>query len=142
MAHRQTMLVEVGAVEDFAPGRCRIVQAGAFEIGVVRWTDGRFFALRNRCPHQGGPICAGRVGAKLVADAGGEIALAQDAPVITCAWHHWEFDLATGRSVWNERIPRLQTFPTTVSEDGRVLVEIRGPAAALPSGAARSGAGA
>jgi nitrite reductase/ring-hydroxylating ferredoxin subunit len=123
VATREKALVDVGALADFAAGECRLVEAGGQEIGIVRWHDGRVFAIRNRCPHQGGPICAGSVGPKLVAEAGGRLAVDGDEPVITCGWHHWEFELATGRSVWNERIPRLRTFPAAVA-DGRVLVEL------------------
>jgi nitrite reductase/ring-hydroxylating ferredoxin subunit len=124
VATRQRALVDVGALVDFPTGECRLVHVADQEIGIVRWHDGRVFAIRNHCPHQGGPICAGHVGPKLVGVAGTGLAVVDDEPVITCGWHHWEFELATGRSVWNERIPRLRTFPTAIA-DGRVLVELR-----------------
>ncbi|MBO0705932.1 MAG: Rieske 2Fe-2S domain-containing protein, partial [Candidatus Dormibacteraeota bacterium] len=43
----------VAPVEDLPPGERRIVEIDRRSIGVFN-VDGRLFALRNRCPHQGG----------------------------------------------------------------------------------------
>ena len=54
------MRVVVAPVSEFSPGERRIVQAGSRSIGVFRIGD-RFYGIRNRCPHQGGPLCQGRI---------------------------------------------------------------------------------
>ncbi|MBI5197528.1 MAG: Rieske 2Fe-2S domain-containing protein [Nitrospirae bacterium] len=43
---------------------------------------GEFFALDNSCPHNNGPICEGRI----------------DGDTVICPYHHWEFDIRTGKS--------------------------------------------
>ena len=43
---------------EIAEGGVRIVRAGKVEIGVIRH-DGKYFAYRNLCPHQGGPPARG-----------------------------------------------------------------------------------
>ena len=40
------------------PGERKLVEIGGRSIGVFN-VDGEYYALRNRCPHQGGPLCDG-----------------------------------------------------------------------------------
>ena len=56
--------VSVGSVNDFQdPGR-KIVGFENFEVGVFR-LDGEFYAYLNQCPHMGGPVCQGKMIAKV-----------------------------------------------------------------------------
>ena len=43
---------------EIAEGGVRVIQAGEVEIGVIRH-GGKYYAYRNHCPHQGGPVCEG-----------------------------------------------------------------------------------
>lgn len=53
----------VARVDEIPPGERKIVEIAGRSIGVFN-LGGEFFALRNRCPHQGGPLCVGqRLGA-------------------------------------------------------------------------------
>ncbi|HEV8638476.1 MAG TPA: Rieske 2Fe-2S domain-containing protein, partial [Chloroflexota bacterium] len=45
----------VAAVDEIPPGGRKIVEVAGRSIGVFN-LGGEFFALRNRCPHQGGPL--------------------------------------------------------------------------------------
>lgn len=116
------MTVDVGAVGDFADHDVRIVQAGGREIGIVRW-GGSVYAVANVCPHQRGPVCRGTLGARLAGSAPGTMQADDTAPVLGCPWHGWEFDVRTGRALWDDRYG-VRTFPARI-EDGRVLVELR-----------------
>lgn len=86
----------VGRVDEFPPNTRRIVRVGGREIGVFR-VDDRFFAVRNRCPHQGGPLCVGKVYPRAVADEPGAIRL-EEQMLISCPWHGWQYDMQTGKS--------------------------------------------
>jgi 3-phenylpropionate/trans-cinnamate dioxygenase ferredoxin subunit len=46
-----------GEIEE---GGHKLVTVAGREIGVF-FVDGEYFALRHRCPHQGGPLCAGHL---------------------------------------------------------------------------------
>jgi 3-phenylpropionate/trans-cinnamate dioxygenase ferredoxin subunit len=48
----------VGDVDDVPEGGRLLVEIEGRSIGIFR-VNGRFYALRNRCPHQGGPLCEG-----------------------------------------------------------------------------------
>ena len=104
----------------------------------MRWDDDAVYALRNVCPHALGPVCAGRLGPKIVAPGGDPMAFDVDesCPVIACAWHGWEFDVRTGQAVWPDARMRVRTYATRV-EGGRVLVAL--DQADVDSGAAVQG---
>ncbi len=117
-------LIDVGAVDEFAEGGIRVVKANGREVGVIRW-GGEFFALRNVCPHQGAPVCAGTVHAGLgPASRWGDLVADLSAPVLACSWHGWEFDLRTGCSITSPSYS-LRTYDIKV-DGGRVLVRIGG----------------
>ncbi len=114
-------MVDVGADADYEDGLPRLVVIDGREIGVVRWRD-RFYALRNHCPDQGGPVCAGSVRSLLAAGLAGDhvnLSLDDGRPVIACPWHHYEFDLQTGQELRGGR--RVITYKVEVN-DGRVYV--------------------
>lgn len=120
-------MIDVGRLEEFAEGSVTVRRVGprGREVGIVRWTDGRVYALHNRCPHHGGPLCRGAVAASLQArDPGGPGQVAADVarPVVICPWHHWEFDATTGECIADPRI-RSRTYRTHV-DGGRVYVDL------------------
>src|SRR6201999_1087506 len=95
------------------------------QVGVIRWRD-EFFALRNICPHQYGPVCRGYTMLKIVTrpDDVGTMDVDDDTLVLTCPWHGWEFDVRTGRAAWADVPARLRTFAVQV-ENGRVLIDVK-----------------
>ena len=91
------MKVVVGKVSDFANGDRKIIDVNGKSIGVFRFDD-RFYAIRNRCPHQFGPLCVGTLAQRAVSDGPGDLRMDDGPPLIACPWHGWEYDLATGQS--------------------------------------------
>jgi nitrite reductase/ring-hydroxylating ferredoxin subunit len=116
--------IDAGSVEEFPEGMLRIISIQDREIGVLRW-EGGWFALRNICPHLGGPVCAGTVRPCLTEETpwSGDLILEPDRPVLTCPWHFWEFDLRTGQSVTGRE--RIKTYPVYINA-GRVTIEMPG----------------
>ena len=97
-----------------------VTRIGGREIGVVRDpVRGRLFALRNRCPHQGGPLCRGTLCERTVGTPGRYSA--SDRTVLRCPWHGWEFDAESGVCCDDPRL-RVAVYPVRV-RDGRVLVK-------------------
>ncbi|HKO26098.1 MAG TPA: Rieske 2Fe-2S domain-containing protein [Solirubrobacteraceae bacterium] len=91
------MKVVVGKVSDFENGDRKIVDVNGKSIGVFR-IDDRFYALRNRCPHQFGPLCVGELAPRAVSDGPGDVRMDSGPPLLACPWHGWEYDIATGQS--------------------------------------------
>lgn len=112
--------VDVGSLSELEEGTMRIVEVGGLRVGVVRLGD-EAFAVHDRCPHQGAPLCQGALVRHIsFAD---DVVVAGDIPVLACPWHHWEFDVRSGRSLFDPRY-RVRTFPTEIV-DGRVKVRLR-----------------
>jgi nitrite reductase (NADH) small subunit len=114
----------LGAVDDFEPGRFRVFELQGRPVGVVRTGQG-FFAVRNRCPHQGADICAGLVTGTMEPSAPGEFSYSEEKLVVVCPWHRWEFELTTGESYGQVTRKRLVTYEVEV-EDGEVYVMMKG----------------
>jgi nitrite reductase/ring-hydroxylating ferredoxin subunit len=74
-------------------------------------TGGRIFAVANRCPHEGYPLSEGTLGSGCV---------------LTCNWHNWKFDLASGETLVG-RDP-VRTYVTEIRE-GEIFVDLADPAA-------------
>jgi nitrite reductase/ring-hydroxylating ferredoxin subunit len=123
--------VVVARLDEFPPDERRIVSVGGRSIGVFRVRD-RFFAIRNRCPHQGGPLCEGRVFPRASASTPGEYALDADVPLLACPWHGWEYDLATGQSWIGAGEPHVRSYPVSVERGDVLAAALEAPAEATP----------
>jgi nitrite reductase/ring-hydroxylating ferredoxin subunit len=91
------MKVVVGRVSDFENGDRKIIDVNGKSIGVFR-IDDRFYALRNRCPHQFGPLCVGTLASRAISSGPGDVRMDSGPPLLACPWHGWEYDIATGQS--------------------------------------------
>jgi nitrite reductase/ring-hydroxylating ferredoxin subunit len=111
----------VATVGEIAPGTCKIVTVKGREIGVFNVAD-EFFALINRCPHEGAPLCRGAILSRFEADRPGEYRLTQRGGMLRCPWHCWEFDIRTGQSWCDPDSVRARTYNVTV-EPGETLAK-------------------
>ena len=103
----------VATVEEIPPGGRKVVEVAGRSIGVFN-VGGEFFALRNRCPHQGGPLCLGRLGGFVIATAPGEYEYSREGEILQCPWHGWEFDIRTGQSWFDPARTRVARYNVTV----------------------------
>lgn len=103
----------IGTVDEIPPGERKIVEVAGRTIGVFN-VGGEFYALRNTCPHQGGPLCQGRVSGFLMARVPGEYSYTRRGEIVRCPWHGWEFDIKTGQSWFDPVQTRVRAYPVTV----------------------------
>lgn len=99
--------------DDIAPGERRVFDVAGTSIGVYN-VNGEFLAIRNRCPHQGGPLCEGVAVGALTADRPGAYVHDRIGEVVRCPWHAWEFDLRTGRSWFDPTRQRVRSYEVTL----------------------------
>ncbi|NMO88757.1 Rieske 2Fe-2S domain-containing protein [Actinomycetospora sp. TBRC 11914] len=123
-------LVDVGASQD-VPERGRLVVeittgTGAVTLGVFRF-GGRLYAWENRCAHQGGPACQGRIVHRVTERLDDEqrslgLRFDEDTMHVVCPWHGFEYDVVTGRHPGR---PDLALRAFEVSEEGgRIRVAV------------------
>ena len=109
----------VAAVDEIPPGGRKIVEIAGLSIGIFN-LGGEFFALRNRCPHQGGPVCEGRTWGVLRARVPGQVEYSRAGELLTCPWHGWEYDIRTGQSWCDPARRRVRRYAVSVApEDAR-----------------------
>jgi nitrite reductase/ring-hydroxylating ferredoxin subunit len=101
----------VGPVELLPPGTQRRVDVDGRAIAIFN-VDGAFYALRDICPHQGGPLSSGHLVHAVTAPRPGCYAIDPETTLVRCPWHGWEYELATGQS-W-VGATRVRTFPVSV----------------------------
>ena len=75
--------VKVARLEDIPRLGARVVPSRHGDIAVFRNAADEVFALRDKCPHKGGPLSQGIVLGKTVA----------------CPLHNWQIGLADGQAV-------------------------------------------
>jgi nitrite reductase/ring-hydroxylating ferredoxin subunit len=61
--------------------------------------DGQIHAIDGVCPHQGGPLADGGL----------------DGTIVTCPWHAWQFDVISGRNMYNPSL-KQKTYEVKVEE--------------------------
>jgi len=114
----------VGRVEEFEPGRIKIVTVDDRSVGIVH-ADDRFYAVLNVCPHELAPVCEGRLSGTILPSLPESLEYGMEGRILRCPWHGYEFDLADGgRAVFTRFKARVRMFPVTV-EDGVVMVEMK-----------------
>jgi nitrite reductase (NADH) small subunit len=74
--------MDVGRLDDIPRLGARVVRTDAGDVAVFRTADDQVFALRDRCPHKGGPLSQGIVYDRRVA----------------CPLHNWVISLETGEA--------------------------------------------
>ena len=116
----------VGKVDEFADGDKELLSVDGIEIGVFR-LGSDFHAWRNVCPHQGGPVCQGRIFKRVIDNVGPDQQLHgrdydESQLHIVCPWHGAEFNIRTGA---HAGIPELTLDPVEiVVRDEEVFVRV------------------
>jgi toluene monooxygenase system ferredoxin subunit len=95
----------VAAIADLWNGDLVQVVAGTTKL-VLAKIDDTIHAYADRCPHLGSELSRGIL----------------DGKVLTCAAHHWEYDVATGEGI-NPKHVCLVRFAVAIV-DGSVYVEV------------------
>ncbi|MDJ0976047.1 MAG: thiamine pyrophosphate-binding protein [Planctomycetota bacterium] len=85
--------------DELPEGRVKSVTCGHRTLCMTRF-EGKFGALDNRCPHQGGPLGEGSI----------------ENGLLRCPWHGWDYDPLTGIAPGFD--DGVETFQVEEREDG------------------------
>ena len=102
----QEAWTDVGAVTDIPLRGARRVPTPDGDIAVFRTGDGQVFALRDQCPHKGGPLSQGIVHGHAVA----------------CPLHNWNIELATGEPMGADKGKGCTPVIPLRVEGGRIFL--------------------
>lgn len=104
--------IEIAKLEDIPRLGARVLRTDTMDIAVFRTAADQVFALRDRCPHQGGPLSQGIV----------------HGATVTCPLHNWKIDLASGEAQGPDE-GCTHRFPVKV-ENGVVYLALKAREAA------------
>lgn len=97
-----------------------VLRVDGRQVLVLR-SGGRLYACNNRCPHEGYPLSEGTL---------------SEGCVLTCNWHNWKFDLASGQTLVGG--DTLVRYPVK-EEGGQILIDWTEPDAAALAAKALDG---
>lgn len=101
--------IHVGHVDDLPEGRVKTVTARTVSICLSHF-DGKWAAMDNRCPHQGGPLGEGSIEKGLEGQCW-----------IRCPWHGWDFDPLTGAPPGGHEDSGQKIYPLKI-ENGDIHI--------------------
>lgn len=106
--------------EDLADGERMVVTCDGKEIAVFL-VQGELYAWHNRCAHQGGPVCQGRIYNRVVEPVAPDGTTRfqhydEDTFHIVCPWHGYEYDVRTGAHPGNAKV-KLRPVELEVDDD-------------------------
>lgn len=107
-----TNWTEIAKLEDIPRLGARVLRTDTLDIAVFRTAVDQVFALKDSCPHKGGPLSQGIV-------HGG---------TVTCPLHNWKIDLASGEAQGPDE-GCTHTYPVKV-ENGVVYLAVKASEAA------------
>jgi nitrite reductase (NADH) small subunit len=105
--------IPVATAAECPPGTS-IERVADGRIVAIANVAGTFHAIDGLCPHQGGPLGTGTL----------------CGTTLTCPWHGWQFDVATGRHRVSATV--RQAVHEIREEGGRLLVRLAADGVAGP----------
>lgn len=97
--------IRVANLNDIPPDTGLEVMAGQHVVALFREGD-QVYALDGICPHAGGPLAQGTVA----------------AGIVTCPWHGWQFEIASGRHCLTKTLQH-KSFPAEI-RNGEIWVGV------------------
>jgi len=97
--------LKVASLADIPQGATLKADAAGIPVALYN-VDGKVYATSNTCPHRGGPLGEGVL----------------DGTSVTCPWHAFRFDVATGQCA-NQPALKVACYPVRL-EGQDVLIQV------------------
>ncbi len=101
-----TQWTEIISLEEIPQLGSRVLRTDTMDIALFRTATDQVFALKDSCPHKGGPLSQGIV----------------HGTTVTCPLHNWKIDLGSGHALGPDE-GCTNRFQVKV-EDGKVYVAL------------------
>ena len=104
----------VAVVDEVPPGSSKRVEINGRGIALFN-LGGTFFAIADRCPHEGASLCKGRIVGLVEATEPGRYSFSRSGELVRCPWHGWEFDIRTGKSWCDPQRTKVRSYEASVA---------------------------
>ncbi|MEW9673949.1 Rieske (2Fe-2S) protein [Ammoniphilus sp. 3BR4] len=117
---RELKSIVICSAEELKPGQRKLVELDGVEIAMVN-VEGKLYAFRNQCPHQGVPMVQGLIGGAMLPSEPGQYIYGCDDEIVRCPLHGWEFDMKTGKSLFDPDRVSIMSYGIQEVEGSIVL---------------------
>ena len=106
-AAKASQTYDLGPVEQIPIGEGRLLRIGRVPVAVFRARDGSLFATQALCPHMGGPLADGIIG----------------AGQLQCPLHGYKFELGSGKPLGND-CKSLKTYQVEITDQNHIRIAL------------------
>ena len=110
----------VATTGEIPVGGSKLVEVKGRPIAVFN-VKGEYFALYDKCPHEGGSLCRGKLTSLIDSGGPGDYRLSREGEIVRCPWHGWEFDIRTGKSYCDPVRMRVRNYAVSVETGTRIV---------------------
>ena len=103
----------VAKLDELPEGSTRTVTVRGREIAIFN-LQGEFYAMLNRCPHEGASLAQGTRVGLVESREPGEYWYSRPGELVRCPWHGWEFDIRTGQSWFDPASVRVKCYAANI----------------------------
>jgi nitrite reductase/ring-hydroxylating ferredoxin subunit len=112
----------IGRADSVPDGAMRRFEVGRRGIAVCN-VGGSFYALNDRCPHQGARLSAGIVVGEVSSDEPGCYSYDPGSKLVKCPRHGWEYEVATGKSWYDPEHSRVRAYDVSIESGAQIAGE-------------------
>ncbi|MET3699866.1 nitrite reductase/ring-hydroxylating ferredoxin subunit [Bacillus oleivorans] len=112
----------IGKTDEFLNKKSKKVRIGKKNLLVWK-SDNLYFATSEKCPHQGASLSTVELAGTMLPSDPKKLCYGLDGTVIRCPWHAWEFDVQTGKKLY-ENDPRCLVTYEVIVENGEVYINL------------------
>ncbi|MCK1993222.1 Rieske (2Fe-2S) protein [Peribacillus muralis] len=112
--------IEVCTFDQLEQERSKVVKINEYEIAIKN-VNGKLYAFQNKCPHMGAPMVCGHVTGTMIPSEPHQYIYGCKDEIIRCPLHGWEFEMETGKSLFDPERMKIKTFDV-FQEEGMVVL--------------------
>lgn len=118
---RNIKKLTVAHSEELEPGKSKLINVEGINIALFN-VDGKLYGFQNECPHMGAPMLYGNITGTMLPCEPHTYEYGCDHEILRCPWHGWEFDMNTGRSLYDSKKgSRIRTFKVMRENDSIIV---------------------
>lgn len=105
--------------KDIPVGERKLVHINGREIAVFN-VNGEYFAIHNKCPHEGASLCKGILVGLVESKEPGKYEFSRAGELLRCPWHGWEFDIRNGKSWFDPKHTKVRSFDVSIKNGSEI----------------------
>lgn len=111
-------------VDEIMKNEVKPIEVNGRSIVLVRTENDEYYAVRNKCSHQGVELHKGSLLDAALVSKVGEYCFDKDNKVLRCPWHNYEFCIKSGKSPIPGDRHRVKTYEVSIAGE-EIYIEVK-----------------